>query len=80
MLICATESHAINFLCQTRRKNKLTYAENKYIIKSLRNTEKIDREVANNLIGLDREWLLPFFSLLGGDQNAENGTRRRARA
>lgn len=43
------------------RKNKLTYAENKYIIESLRNTEKIDREVANNLIGLDRAWLLPFF-------------------
>lgn len=43
------------------RKNKLTYAENKYIIESLRNTEKIDKEVANNLIGLDRAWLLPFF-------------------
>lgn len=43
------------------RKNKLTYAENKYIIESLRNTEKIDREVANNLIGLDRARLLPFF-------------------
>ena len=46
----------------------MTYAENKYIIESLRNTEKNDREVANNLIGLDRAWLLPFFSLLGGDR------------